>query len=121
MIGLAVNEGLTAVRDRVRANALESLEFYANTVLALRLSEDLCNYTQDVCNDEENALIRTKRARALCVALTGWLGARGVTVLSDTKVETHEIISWLQIEDGPSIDKGCTLHLVPDGLEVTWL
>lgn len=108
------------VRDQVRMNALRSLEFTANTVLALSLEENLCTYSQDIVEDEEDHVIHTKRPRALAVALSVWLTARGVTVLSDVQVPKHEILDWLELQ-GERENKAATLELFSDGVQLRWL
>lgn len=112
---------MSVVYDQVRSNALQSFSYCANTVLALGIEENLCDYAQDIIEDEESYFIPTKRPRALAVSLIVWLQARGVTVLSDVMLPKHEIVEWLELMQGETTGRGCTVELRGDGVQVTWL
>lgn len=116
------NAPISAVRDSVRSRALQDLEFFANNVLGLNIAEDVCAYTQDVLDDHESLTVRTSRSRALAQAIISWLGARNITVLTDIALPKHEILSWLEVDEEPTDPAfGCTIRLVRDGVELTWL
>lgn len=118
------NSSLSLVQGNARSLALQSFTFFANSVLAARLAEDLCTVVQDVVDDRADYFIRSRHPRMLCAALNAWLQAQGVHTLCSVKVPTHETLQWLGLdssEDAQQQDAACVLDLRSDGVDVRWV
>lgn len=116
------NTDFSVVRHSARTNALQSFEFFANTVLCSSLSEETCQYVQDVLADREDALIRTTRPRVVAIAISTWLQAQGVQVVTGTMLPTSEVLHWLELvgrEETSS--EACTLDVIVEGVVLRWV
>lgn len=115
------NIQLQGVRDQARMDAMRSFEFFANSVLASQLPEELCHVVQDVVEDQEDYTFHTPRPRALAAALGAWLGTRGVTVLSTVQIPQCEVLSWLDLEVDGRHPLGATIEVTVNTMRIVWL
>lgn len=122
-MNLLSNTGLHSVRENVRVNALESFEYFSNSVLGIGLADHLCQYTQDVFNDRESCTIPTLCPKALQVALAAWLRCKGVEVLVVNSLHEHEILRWLELgqEDIDHPLLSAVFEVNKEGLHVQWI
>jgi hypothetical protein len=92
------NGNITGARDAIRTQALQSFEFFANSVLSLRLSEPLCSVVQHAEESHQALCIETARPAAFCNALHIWLTSKGYAVCSDDRLpDQHEVLEWLDL------------------------
>lgn len=117
------NTPLSVVHAQIRENALNSFEFFANSVLSSNLSEELCKDVQDLAEGEEGdeAFIKTKAPRALAIALTGWLESHGFNVLCAVPLPQHEILHWLCLVPPEKSSRCATIEVFPEGIRLQWL
>lgn len=117
------NTDVRGVQTSVRFNALNSFEFFANTVLSSRLSEDLCSCVQDVIEDREDFVFKTNVPRTLMTTLHAWLVAKGYGVLSPMPAIEHEILAWLELTaQNPEVGDAVALSMHDGGgVSLQWL
>lgn len=117
------NTTITNIHTQVRTAALESFEFFANTVLGSQISDDVCKQTQELLEGEKNGFISARRPRALTVAVLVWLNSKGVAVLTTVPLPQHEILHWLELGSEPveKTNRGVVLDVQENGVGVQWV
>jgi hypothetical protein len=118
--------GLSDIMGAVRENAVNSFEYFANTVVGAHLDTVLCEKVQDTVEEREDAHYHTTRPRSLCVALQGWLTSRGVIVNSAHEATSHEVLRWLDLglfsAQEPVVNlPRAEITTLPAGVVLKWL
>jgi len=116
---------IRSVRVNVRSLALADFEYFANTVLAAGLKDDICDAAQAAVADGQDACVFTHRPRALLNALAAWLRVHGFEVVSDATVQHSEILQWLALDGTADTDvpaRGAVaLSVTAHGVVLQWL
>lgn len=117
------NTDVSSVRDQVRVNALESFEFFANSVLGCFLSSEVCERVQEVVEDQEDAFFESRVPRAFAVALYAWLESKGFQVFTIAKLPHHEVLHWLDLlgEEKEKSHVYVVLDVLPQGVQLRWV
>lgn len=116
------NSSLKGVQQSVRAAALQDFEFFANTVLCSRLSEELCSAAQEAIELGETCYLRHNSPRSLATALYFYLSACGYVLLTEFRpVPQSELLSWLELEKNVEGSIAVSLHIHSDGVSLSWL
>lgn len=116
------NADVGGVRDQVRMNALESFEFFANSVLGCSTSTELCERVQEVVEDQEDTFFETRTPRAFAVAMYAWLESKGYPVFTIAKLPHHEVLHWLDLLGAEEKkDVYVVLDVLANGVQVRWV